>query len=358
MSDLDETNLPDEVYIVEKVVDKRKARSGKIQYLIKWQGYDDKDNTWEPAENVLSKNLITEFEEELKNQKKSLASSSQAKKKPDSKAGPRDQRTKTASSEEREAKKSGSKETAETNDPAKTKNSKATTNSESDANSNGELAKRSNLRGAKILQSKETESHESVKQPRNPSEVKKSDSKASVVQDDEEPRKLRTTRNTKSSSSGDQGKEEVSTKVVPKNGDESSRESKVAKTQKGASNVKPTNNRVSKKSEQTKIDEVVEDNANEREDPESESKMRREKKTSDSEGDQKKSYLRSNVKPRKTAATLEKKTSAVLGSRRREPLSVLPEPNGVVSVESEKKKSESKTTSGSKINEECTQRTR
>jgi hypothetical protein len=84
MSDLDETNLPEEVYIVEKILGKKKDKSGKIRYLIKWQGYDDKDNTWERAENVLSKHLITEFELEQtakKSEKKRPPLSSQRKKK-------------------------------------------------------------------------------------------------------------------------------------------------------------------------------------------------------------------------------------------------------------------------------------
>ena len=42
----EEDNDDDEQYVVEAVVDKRK-RSGKVEYQIKWQGYDDQDNTWE-----------------------------------------------------------------------------------------------------------------------------------------------------------------------------------------------------------------------------------------------------------------------------------------------------------------------
>jgi len=51
----------DQIYIVEKVISKRKAKGGKTEYLIKWQGYKESDNTWEPADNV-SDDLIAEFE--------------------------------------------------------------------------------------------------------------------------------------------------------------------------------------------------------------------------------------------------------------------------------------------------------
>merc|ERR1712012_1299525 len=47
-------------YILEKIIDKRK-RKRKVQYLVKWEGYDEKDNTWEPACS-LPKELKQEFE--------------------------------------------------------------------------------------------------------------------------------------------------------------------------------------------------------------------------------------------------------------------------------------------------------
>uniref|UniRef100_A0A5S6QC01 Chromo domain-containing protein n=1 Tax=Trichuris muris TaxID=70415 RepID=A0A5S6QC01_TRIMR len=48
-------------YVVERIVDKRLV-DGKTQYLLKWQGYTDEDNTWEPEENLDCKDLITDFE--------------------------------------------------------------------------------------------------------------------------------------------------------------------------------------------------------------------------------------------------------------------------------------------------------
>ena len=55
-----------EEYAVEKIVDKRYL-NGRINYLIKWKGYDDKDNTWEPIDNLFCSDLIEKFEKTYKN---------------------------------------------------------------------------------------------------------------------------------------------------------------------------------------------------------------------------------------------------------------------------------------------------
>ena len=36
--------------------------SGKTEYLIKWKGYPEQENTWEPADNLQCFGMISEFE--------------------------------------------------------------------------------------------------------------------------------------------------------------------------------------------------------------------------------------------------------------------------------------------------------
>lgn len=59
-ANIDDVNN-DDVYDVEEIVKKR-TRKGKIEYLIKWEGYDASFNTWEPANNIIDKSCITTFE--------------------------------------------------------------------------------------------------------------------------------------------------------------------------------------------------------------------------------------------------------------------------------------------------------
>ncbi|KAK4416154.1 Chromo domain protein LHP1 [Sesamum alatum] len=60
------TKLAEGYYEIEAVRRKR-VRKGQVQYLIKWRGWSEAANTWEPLENLLQcSDVIDAFEESLK----------------------------------------------------------------------------------------------------------------------------------------------------------------------------------------------------------------------------------------------------------------------------------------------------
>lgn len=59
---------PSQVYEVEAILDHRK-KGRRVEFLVKWKGYDNEHNTWEPKTNLTNcQDLLVPFETKLKDQ--------------------------------------------------------------------------------------------------------------------------------------------------------------------------------------------------------------------------------------------------------------------------------------------------
>lgn len=68
--ELNETNeLPreeeeeddEEEYVVEKILKHKITKRNKVEFYLKWKGFNEEDNTWEPAENLNCPELIDAY---------------------------------------------------------------------------------------------------------------------------------------------------------------------------------------------------------------------------------------------------------------------------------------------------------
>jgi len=71
--------IEEDEFVVEKILSMKYDKQGKRIVLIKWKGYPDTENSWEPEENCVGAlELINEFEEQQSRKKQSnLLSSKQ-----------------------------------------------------------------------------------------------------------------------------------------------------------------------------------------------------------------------------------------------------------------------------------------
>ncbi|XP_055682263.1 chromobox protein homolog 1-like [Lutzomyia longipalpis] len=141
-SDSDEENE----YQVESIRERR-MKKGRVEYYIKWEGYPEEENTWEPIDNLDCPELIAEFE------------------------------AARASSSKDEGKEKGEKETKES--AQKTKHRKSSKRKADDDDSDDEGSKKSK----RVISSDESDKEEE-KEPKKSSEKSKTKKSSKTTNDD------------------------------------------------------------------------------------------------------------------------------------------------------------------------------
>lgn len=57
----EEEEEEEEEYVVEEVVKHKITKKNKVEFYLKWKGFEPEDNTWEPAENLNCPELINAY---------------------------------------------------------------------------------------------------------------------------------------------------------------------------------------------------------------------------------------------------------------------------------------------------------
>ena len=65
--DIDEDEMDELLFVVEKIINSCQVR-GQVQYRVRWQGFEEESDTWEPIEHLSDPdvmNLVISFHREF-----------------------------------------------------------------------------------------------------------------------------------------------------------------------------------------------------------------------------------------------------------------------------------------------------
>eukprot|EP00964_Phaeocystis_antarctica_P011834 scaffold6539_cov66-Phaeocystis_antarctica.AAC.8 len=54
-----------DVWEVDRLVEKRRCKGGRVEYLVKWEGWEDRFNSWEPSKNIMDEAMVSKLEAEI-----------------------------------------------------------------------------------------------------------------------------------------------------------------------------------------------------------------------------------------------------------------------------------------------------